>query len=401
MPLRRALALAFVAGVVATAGAPAARSVTAGQLALMPLPQAELGRTAALLPLSPGSGVLTNDRVAGDALGRMTAAKLSQQGRLTGYVLDYDDRSEQAIRAGRGLTDVETRVDLYRDRAAAMTGLGVKRAEELLLRRLASRALGVELAFFAAGRVGDASLGLTEALRPRGGPALHEAQIFFLTGQLVGTVSVSGATPDALEELARGLAGKLVTRIKSVLAGRISGHPLRLPARHGAAPPTSGPDLAAVALSTADLGGGTVTQQGYTDAANGEAIAIYARTIHGMGAIPIANGQVYLYASATTAGFSAAIFRALDASPLVANHLPAEAGGERVLSARVTTVALGSPAGAVAAEITLALEHNLSTVLTYVSVSKGRYVELLSLATSSPPATSTLRAVVRSAQSRL
>ena len=58
-------------------------------------------------------------------------------------------------------------------------------------------------------------------------------------------------------------------------------------------------------------------------------------------------------------------------------------------------------AGTVAAEITLRLEHKLSTVLTYVSVSRGRYVELLSLATASPPPTSTLRAVVRSAGSRL
>lgn len=401
MPLRRALALAALAGVVATAGSPAARSVTAGQLALMPLPQAELGKTASSLPLSPGSGVLTNKRVAGDALGRMTAARLSRQGRLSGYMLDYDDRSEQAIRAGKGLTDVETRVDLYRDEASATTGLGVKRADELLLRKLASSTLGVEVAFFAPHPVGDASLGLTEALRPRGGPGLYEAQIVFLTGQLVGTVSVSGARPDALPGLAQRLAGKLATRIQRVLAGRSSWHPIPLPPKRGAAAPASGPDLAAFALSTADVRGGTVTQQGYTDAANGEAIAVYARTIRGTGAIPIASSQVYLYANPTTAGFSAAIFRALFASPLVSNHLPAEAGGQRVLSARVTRVALGSPAGAVAAEITLRLEHNLSTVLTYVTVSRGRYVELLSLATASPPATSTLRAVVRSAESRL
>jgi hypothetical protein len=401
MPPGRALASACLVGLVATAGVPAARSVTGGQLALMPLSQAELGKAAVSLPLSPGSGVLSNARVAGDALGRITAAKLSRQGRITGYVLDYDDRSERAIRAGAGLSDVETRVDLYRDDAAARVGLGVKRADERLLRKLDSATLSVELAFFAPGPVGDASLGMTEALHPRGGPALYEAQIFFLTGPLVGTVSVSGARPDGLQALARQLTGTLGSRIKLVLAGRITGRPVPLPRKRGGAPPASGPDLAAVAVSTADAGGGAVTQEGFTDASNGEAVAIYSRTIHGAGAISFTTGQLYLYASPTTALFSASIFRALFASPLVTNHLPDTVGGVHVLSAHVTKVPLGLPDGAYAAEIMFTLERNLTTVLTYVSVSKGRFVELLSFATSSPPSASAVRRVVRAAQARL
>jgi hypothetical protein len=396
-----ALAAPLVLGAAAAAAAPAARSVSAGQLALMPLPLPELGRAAAALPLSPGSGVLTNDRVANDALGRMTGASLARQGRLTGYMLDYDDRSEHAIRAGSGLSDVETRVDLYHDQAAANTGLGIKRADELLLRKLASRTLGVELAFFAPRPVGDGSIGMTEALRPHGGPSLYEAQIFFLSGSLVGTVSVSGARPGGLQGLAQQLAGKLHSRMKRVLGGRLSGRPVPLPRKRGAVPPASGPDLAAVAVSTADLGGGSVTQQGYTGAANGEAVAIYDRTIRGTGALAIVSGQVYLYESATTAGFSAAIFRALFASPLITNHLPTTVGGLHVVSVHVTTVPLGSPSGAYAAEIMLGLVQSRETVLTYVSLSKGRFVELLSFATASAPSASALAPVVRAAQARL
>src|SRR5437879_3211851 len=119
MAAARVAALAACAAVLC----PAVAAFDSSRLALMPLPRQALGPDAVALSLAHDSGVDSNADAARHAGGGVTAADLSRRGRVTGYTLDYNDASANALRAGHGLLEVQTIAELYLDAGTATEGL--------------------------------------------------------------------------------------------------------------------------------------------------------------------------------------------------------------------------------------------------------------------------------------
>jgi len=83
----RALAAAILAGLAALSlagAAAAAPSLSARELALMPLPSSAFGGVATRLPLEPDSGVISNQQAAYNSNSLVSPKKLVAIGRLRG-----------------------------------------------------------------------------------------------------------------------------------------------------------------------------------------------------------------------------------------------------------------------------------------------------------------------------
>jgi hypothetical protein len=217
-------AAAWGAG-VAAAGLLALPAEATGprELALMTLPRAALGVDAAGLPLAPGSGVLTNQDSAADSLGEITAAGLARIGRITGYVRDYDAGLQPAPRAGGGLLEVKTRVELYRNRAAAAKGLAFWRGFDRRFGTTKSGALSMGITEFPLVGLGEEVFAAEFTLKVDGKPQVHEVDVLFRTGELLASLSVAAAERGTLRGQARTVARRLQAQIARVRAGKTGG----------------------------------------------------------------------------------------------------------------------------------------------------------------------------------
>jgi hypothetical protein len=262
--MRTAIALVLVAGSCLAVMASSGSTVTAGQLALMPLTKAELGPDAAFLPLDPDSGVQSNAIQAHDANESITAATFGRLGRLTGYELDYDDQADRALTVGDGLLEINSEVDVYRNAAAAHSGLAFERRDGLYANRFQFVGFKAVVSPAAAKRVGDETFALRSTLVLTGKPNVRGLTVAFRLGSLLAVVDVTqaGGGGPAMSDLA-GLAQELEIRIKGVLNGSVKGLPVALPAKVTAGPPPNGQDLSKLALAPSDVFSSMLTHSGY------------------------------------------------------------------------------------------------------------------------------------------
>ncbi|HZC30471.1 MAG TPA: hypothetical protein VE261_03065, partial [Gaiellaceae bacterium] len=267
------VAVCFAVACGAGSGASAATSPRS-QVALMPLGQSQLGSLVAKLPLANDSGTVSNSEAAANANGHMTAAKLAGVGRITGYQLDYGSDAP----TGAAISQVQTRVELYRSGAAAAAGLALWRKDEADVPKLKS--FTVVMKPFAAGV--PRSWGYYGSLTLKGKPPFYGADIDFQVGSVLGSVTVAGGAA-AQKPLALEVARKLRARIVAVLAGRVSGRPVPLPGKAKAGPPAHGPNLAKMALAPSDLGAGTVGHEGYQVDTDLNPVSEYERELHPAG----------------------------------------------------------------------------------------------------------------------
>src|ERR1700751_5433989 len=119
MVLRGALAAAFVAAVLVPVAA-SASSASPPNLAVLPLPKAELGQAGRSLSLAPDSGVDSNAHAASQAGGNVTAKRLKHLGRVSGYLIDWGTPFSETD----GVSEIGTEVERYRTAAAARRSLG-------------------------------------------------------------------------------------------------------------------------------------------------------------------------------------------------------------------------------------------------------------------------------------
>ncbi len=288
-------------------GAAEGGSVAVGRdrLALMPLPKSALGTAALSLPLDQDSGVVSNADAARNADGpRVTAARLSRLGRITGYTLDYDDAAGRALVARHGLLQVQTGVDLYRSPAAAGAGLAFWRRDDADVRLAKAAGATVSLSSFPVGSLGSSGFGLSGVAKLKGKPPVYGVDIQFARGPLVASVSVSAADSRSRRAYVLSLAKQLDARISGVLHGRIKGPAVPLPGKAKAGPPPSGLDLSALALTPQDLGGGTIKQQGYRLDKDLTPLSEYQRVMTPGGSFVFLQEQVALFHSPTEAGFA-------------------------------------------------------------------------------------------------
>jgi hypothetical protein len=233
----------------------AANASTRSALALMPLPSQTLGTAAGRLPLNPWSGVQTNADAAGDATGAVTPQPVTRRGRITGYWLDYSDRTGRRLVAGRGLVDVSSQVSPYTSGAAARKALELWHSDELALARRRA-GIAFTVSSFAPPASLGAGYGVVATERVPGKRPFTAAGVEFASGALIAQISATWAGTSVSRSYVEKLATKLAARIRDVKAGRISGPPRTLPARPTAGPPPNAPPLGGLTLTAGGIGGG-------------------------------------------------------------------------------------------------------------------------------------------------
>jgi hypothetical protein len=305
MSLRLFAVLTVATACVGASAGSAAAAVTPSQLALMPLPKGALGPGAIALPLDPQSGVQTKADTAQNATGQVTVADLTKLGLLTGYALDYNDAGGSALLRGRGLLEVDTGVELYRDDAAATHGLAFWRKDDLRVASVTQAGIDASLSTFAISGVGSDNFALFVRFKLKGKPTFYGADVVFRDGSLLAEVSISAADRAEVIPLARRVAPALKDRIALVLAGRIKGSAVPLPGKLKAGPPPHGPELSRLTLAPSDLGTGrTVTHQGYQLDKDLTPVSEYAREMRPAGSFLYLSEEVALFHSPLEAGYT-------------------------------------------------------------------------------------------------
>jgi hypothetical protein len=333
--------LAAVAAALVLLPAPAGASApTSTQLALMPLPRAALGGAALKLPLDQDSGIVANADAAQNANGHVTSAQLVRLGRITGYQLDYDDHAGGALLRGHGLLQVTTGVDVYGSADAAHKALAFWKKDELLPTTLGATGLSLALTKVTVSGLGPDGFAYAGVARVKGKPTVYGVDVAFRSGQLLGRISVSAADRDSTVPLASRLTAALLSRIGGVLAGKVKGPPVQLPAKAKAGPPPQGPPLDRLTLRPRDVGGGTVKTQGYRLDKNLSPISEYERDMSPGGGFPFLEEQVALFHSPLEAGYAVSSIGKVLSSPN-AGKLLAGLSGVAFSSFHATKVSLG------------------------------------------------------------
>src|SRR5262249_39252303 len=183
-----------------------------------------LGPGAGALALARSSGVLSNADAARTAGHGFTAADLAEQGRITGYTLDYRLPSITVPQTRHQLLGVQTIAELYSNPTTATRGLAFWRG---LTRQGKTFPNGITVAASPLqARVGNASFAFELTYREARQPLYYVGDVVFRSGNLLGAVFVSATDERGLRTRTLDLADKLASRIKRVLAGRIK------PTRH-------------------------------------------------------------------------------------------------------------------------------------------------------------------------
>jgi hypothetical protein len=381
--LRLSLLAALASAAVAAAGAQA--SVSPEQLALIPLPKADLGASAVALPLAPDSGVETNKDAADNAFGNVKAAQLARLGRITGYTLDYDDAGAKALAAGHGLLEVQTSVELYRDAHAASNGLAFWRKDEQSFASTSLPGIKVSLTAFAVAGAGGSSYSFAGSIELKGKPRIYGAEVLFQVGELLADVSVTAASEAETKPLTVALARKLRAKIDLAHAGKLRGPPIALPGKVKPGPPPNGPELSKLALTPADLGANArVVHQGYKLDKDLSPISDYDRELSPAGAFADLEEQVELFHSPIEAGYTlTAVVAGFSSEALVKQFGAAAFKSAHIASFKVTRLpALHAGDEARAALATIRLTNGLAFNMGFVVVRNGSVLETLMVTTS-------------------
>jgi hypothetical protein len=219
------------------------------ELALLPLPRAELGTAGRSLSLAPDSGVDSNAHAASQTTGNVTATRLRRLGRISGYLLDYGTPFSDSP----GVSEVQTEVERYRTAAAARKSLGFWRKQELDVRQLKAVGLDVSFKKVALAHVprpywAYLSVGRVHGLKP-----VYAVDAELVEGAYLLDVSIAAGSPGAAKRLAPVIAQKLDRRFRLAQAGQLQAVPVKL-LRGKPGPPAHGPKPSRIVLTRSDVG---------------------------------------------------------------------------------------------------------------------------------------------------
>lgn len=253
----------------------ALESLSENDLAIMVLPQDDLGDEFADLEVEADSGFVDNEVAADDSVDPDdTTEDLDEAGRLNGYDLTYSDPDLSALEAGQGILSVSTEIDLFKD-AGSASDMFAKQIEDHL--RLEGEEIKTgttleDVERFAVNGLADEAVGLRQRA------SFNDAQVYgtvvaFRLDRLVGAASLARADDADDNSQVAQIAQSLEQRIESVLLGEITGTPEAIPETEEEAEaeatvpaPEGIPDLAAMALNLDDLPAGvSVDSEGYVE----------------------------------------------------------------------------------------------------------------------------------------
>ena len=261
----------------------ALESLAENDLAVMVLPQEELGDEFANLEVDEDSGFVDNEEAADDTIDPDdTANDLERAGRINGYALEYSDPTFSALEAGEGVLSVATVVTLFEDGSGA-SDFFAKQVDDF--QRLEGGEIEVgfileEVETFAVDGLADEAIGI-RAQASFGDVQFYVTTVGFRLDRLVGAADIGRADDADVNQRVEEIARALEQRIEGVLLGEITGTPVPIPEAEEeeeveAPPPTRGPDLAVMALSLDDLPPGvTIDREGYVE--DEDTLASYER----------------------------------------------------------------------------------------------------------------------------
>jgi opacity protein-like surface antigen len=248
------------------------------KLAVVVLPKSALGAAGGSLAVSPDSAVISNLAASASAISS-TASTFDDLGRITGYALTYGDQY-----SGRaGITEISTSVDKYKTSAAAKRGLAFWRKDDPKITVFQPYGLPVTVKALKTTKVGTRRFAEGTTITVPPAAALNLVDEHFTDGRYELRVSVAAGSLSAAADLAGKLARKLDHRLRLAEAGRLRGKPVKVPPRLDSGPPPGGPDLATLALTSADLGGQATIQDDEYATPSPPAISTYLRDMEPAG----------------------------------------------------------------------------------------------------------------------
>ena len=230
----------------------ALQSVQENDLAIMVLPQEDIGEEFADMEIDDDSGFVDSEEAADDTIDpEDTADDLEQAGRVNGYSLGYETPDWfSALLAGAGLLAVGTDLDLFED-AEAASDFVLKQINDYLSLEGEEVEVGVTLEkvdVFEVEGLADEAMGV-KARISFGDLEMYVTFVGFRIDRLLGSASIGRADDADVLSQVEDIVRALEERIEGVLLGDISGTPVPVPQAEeeaAAAPPSEGgPDLAA------------------------------------------------------------------------------------------------------------------------------------------------------------
>lgn len=249
-------ALAAAALVVPAASASRSHRV---KLAVVVLPKSALGAAGRALKASPDSGVVSNSEASLNSVAAK-ANTFDKLGRITGYELTYGDEYS----GGSGVTQISTGVEKYKTSAGAKRGLAFWRKDDPKITVLEPYGLAITVKALKPAKVGTRRFAeaATYAVANAAPVSIVDEQVS--DGRYVLRAGVAAGSLSAASHLAGQLARQLDHRLRLAEAGHLRGKPVKVPPHLKGGPPSGGPDLATLALTTDDFGGeATLAGQGY------------------------------------------------------------------------------------------------------------------------------------------
>jgi hypothetical protein len=291
MTLRSSLlALTFLAG-LAFAGcsgggddlSDALAALTGDDLAIMVLPQTDLGADYAGFDASSDGGPQDSAAAADDTFDPDdTAAQLEEQGWQMGYNLSFEAPDLAALESGEGPITAASTVELLRDEAAA-TAYMQKQFDDVSALQGKEIDTGTSLdeaTTFEVSDLGDEAQGARVRLSFGSDAQFSGTFVALRIGRLIGTAAVARADDTDINAEVEDLASKLEERMRGVLRGDITGTPVPIPTADDnpaeVTPPEGIADLSSMALRPSDIGPDvSVQREAYVE--DSDTVAKYER----------------------------------------------------------------------------------------------------------------------------
>jgi hypothetical protein len=383
--VRRGVLLAALVGAVLVPAA-SASSAHRVKLSLVPLPKSALGAAGKSLALTHDSGVVSNASAASNSSSG-TQSSFKKLGRVTGYNLTYGD----PFSGGTGVTQIASGIEQYKTAADAKKGLAFWRKDDAQITSLEQYGITVALKAVKAPAVGTRRFGWGTTLTfPNIAPiASVDEQV--ADGKYVLEVQVTAGSLSAAANLASKLMRTLDQRLQQAEKGRLRGKPVKLLPPLKAGPPTGGPDLSTLVLTTSDLtGAATVSTQSYV--VDPEAVSAYVLDMNPAGQYTRLSQEIEWYATANEATVITSLEQAVVASEL---------GALLGVTPTITPVDLSSIGDNANGEILQFTANGQSVYIAMVGLSRGQASDFTLASSTSPLQTSQVQSLAQAMATHL
>ena len=377
------VALAF-AVLVPTASAGTPHRV---KLSLVPLPKSALGAAGRPLALTHVAGVVSNAAAANNSTSG-TTAMFKSLGRVTGYDLTYGD----PFTGGAGVTQIASGIEQYKTSTGAKKGLAFWRKDDAAqVTSLHQYGIGVTLKVVKVPAVGTGRFGYgTTFTLPNLAPIVGVDEQA-VDGKYVLDVSVSGGSLSAASHLASKLLRTLDQRLRLAEKGRLRAKPVKLLPPLKAGPPSGGPDLSTLTLTTSDLTGtATIADQSYL--VDSTALSAYVLDMKPAGQFQDLTQEIEWYATANEAIVITSLEQAIVGSEL---------GAFLGVTPTVTPVDLSSIGDNAKGEILQFSANAQSVYVGMVGLARGQASDFVLFTSTSPLQASDVQSVAQTAATHL